>query len=169
MQNTFKSMAYYIKFWLLLINDYCMEKVTDFLATRLNIGLLPTQSRWGLVAVLSSFALFFIALFPAIFAIYLSSQEGTMKDALLIVAIVVACIGFLISFFTASLSTYFLRHQKTDVFIQTMDNMKSEIKIETTQIHSDLKVLNELPLIRQTLDKIAKALTESRKDNDTTK
>lgn len=155
--------------WILNRNDIYMEKITKWLAEKFNLGLLPTQSRWGIVSILSSLALFFIALFPAIFAIHQASMEGNMKEALLILAGIFAALGFLLAIFTLALSTYFLRHQKEDVLIQSVN----EVKTEVTKIHTDLQLLGELPLIkqeleniRQTIEKLVETMLESGKKKE---
>ena len=147
-----KDRASRIKEWSLNRNDICMGKITQWLAAKFGLSLLPTQSRWGIVSILSSLALFFIALFPAVLAIYLSSQEGKMKEALLIIAIVVAGIAFLIIFFTASLSTHFLRNQKEDVLIKSMTAMQDSMITMKASMAALLPASHqELPLIRQAI------------------
>ena len=117
-------MSHRIKKWFLRTNDKLMGNIYQWIAEKLHISLLPSQGRWGAVSLLSSVSLFFLALFTALYAMYLSNMGG---KAMPFIMWIVLAIGVAVLLFAGLLSIYLLRTPRNEEFSQDVSDIKREL------------------------------------------
>ncbi|MFC1995057.1 hypothetical protein ACFLVK_01460 [Chloroflexota bacterium] len=112
------SMLNIIKELVLTKNDKCMDRFAGWIGKTFHISISPTQSRWGFVGILLSWALFFAAFSAAVVAIYLSYEMWWILG----LTIWFGILGFFILVLTVSLFIYFARNPK-DTSVQDINQI----------------------------------------------
>jgi len=133
-------------------NDKIMCRFTNRLADKCKISLDPTSSRWGFISILLTVSLFFVALFPAVFAVHLSYTGGNLMPLTwaLVLSIIFGAIGIGLLVFVVGLAKYQKDNPK-DMTSNDVRAIRGDTKNILRVVRDDAKNMKTVP---KKLDKI---------------